>query len=212
MLSALSPVGWIKWDYVHNRSLHKSLNLSKSKSFLSLTNPVPTACRLIWSILQFILPNLPLPHLFKPFSHHSLLSRNRSAFGQLSKAGEQESHTSVCFSVGKIIKFLLTFSLGLIFEGFSYFNFYKDSPVYFLLVCYIPPSIVRLSLKGLPIHLPLEQLPRFLEATLDGISHSCMHVTPVMVHLPTERVCPTFFFHVSTWREKLQRLLLGELS
>lgn len=100
-------------------------------------------------------PNLPLQ--FKPFSHHSLLSRNRSVLGHLSNAGELGSHTSGCFSVGQIIKFLLAFSLGPIFEAFNYFRFYKDCPVDFLLVCHIPPTVDHLNLKGFPINLPLGQ-------------------------------------------------------
>lgn len=100
-------------------------------------------------------PNLPIQS--KPFSHHCLLSRNRSAFGHLSNAGKLGSRTSVCFPAGKIIKFLSAFSLGPVFEVFIYFSFQKDSPVDFPLVYHIPPTIVSLNPKGLPVNLPLGQ-------------------------------------------------------
>lgn len=67
------------------------------------------------------------------------------------------NHTSVCFSAGKIIKFLFPFSQGPIFEDFNYFRFDKDCPVDLLVACHIPPTIFSLSLKELPINLPLGQ-------------------------------------------------------
>lgn len=73
---------------VSKETLHKSLSVVQKQSvYRDLTSPgVPMPCRLTLNILQFIPPKSPLQ--FKPFSHHALLSRNGSASGHLSNAGE----------------------------------------------------------------------------------------------------------------------------
>lgn len=119
----------------------------------------------LWQTLghSSVLPTHPLFAL-SLVSHGRLLIGNRSGLGHLSNAGELGSHTSVCFFICQIIKFLLAFPLGSSLEGFSYLGF-------------LPIRSVPL-IKEPAVYLPLGRTcPVTFISHVAFLSHLCMRAT-----------------------------------
>lgn len=163
-------------------------SLRKQNLFCQLTNPgVPTPGRLILEHSS-VYPAQISPFGLSPFPISLFSAEIGVPLATFQMRGNWEATPQSAFSVDQIIKFLLAFSLGPIFEAFNYFHFYKDPPVDFLLVCHIPPTVDHLNLSELPINLPLGQNYAMVFASHTGFRvHSQMRITLVIAGPPARK-------------------------